>query len=286
MNQPNSSSSERELIEQRIVDLEKQGRFDIDANDDPPTIPLKRGQVDFSYKKLGTKIQTYFANKAAHNYFEKEIKKGNLVIKDVIGLENYRKVNGGAVITCNHFNPYDNYAVYKAIEKDLGKHHQLYKVIREGNFTSFPGIYGYFFRHCNTLPIPSDLHVMGDFLKGVNVLLKRGEKVLVYPEQALWLNYKKPRPLKSGAFNFAATSNVPVIPFFISLEDNPSKKDADGYPMQIYTIHIMEPIYPDTTLFFKERVKKMMDENYLALKNKYEEIYGEPLTYTYKGKIS
>ena len=38
-----------------------------------------------------------------------------------------------------------------------------------------------------------------------------GEKVLVYPEQSMWWNYRKPRPLKSGAFKFAISSIV-ILP--------------------------------------------------------------------------
>lgn len=276
-------NSKQQLINEKIADLEVKGLFDVDVDINPPTIPLKKGEVDFEYKKLSSKIQTKFVNKIAFNFIKKLVKTKAFIIDDVVGIENFKEVKGGAIITSNHFNPYDNFAIYWAIKDELNKH-DLYKVIREGNFTSFKGLYGFFFRHCNTLPIPSDLHVFKDFLKATNNLLKKGEKILVYPEQALWTNYTKPRPYKSGAFHFAAKANVPVIPIFISLRDT-EKVGNDGLDVFGYTIHIMKPIYPDESINTKENEENMRKENYQLVKNKYEEVYKIPLTYSYEGEI-
>ena len=267
----------RLAIKEKITCYEKRGWFDLDVEDDPPTTPLLPGQVDYAYKKLRTRVGAFFANRVAKAFFEKKIRQGELVIKAVEGLENYRAVKGGAILTCNHFNPFDNYAVLKAIEKDMPKK-ALFKIIREGNYTSFEGLYGYFFRHCNTLPLGANLHVMGELAKGVSTLLARGEHILIYPEQGMWWNYKKPRPLKEGAFRFAARNKVPVIPFFISMEDT-DKKDAAGFPIQAYTVHIMPAIHPDEDLPLRARVSAMRDRNYELMKAKYEEVYGIPLSY-------
>ena len=43
----------------------------------------------------------------------------------------------------------------------------------------------------------------------------------------MWWNYKKPRPFKPGAFKFAVTAEVPIIPFFITMEDT-DKIGEDG----------------------------------------------------------
>ena len=45
------------------------------------------------------------------------------------------------------------------------KDKRLYKVIREGNYTNFPGLYGFFFRNCDTLPLSSNKRTMIEFLK-------------------------------------------------------------------------------------------------------------------------
>ena len=272
-----SAHAARLAVQEKIALFEGRGWFDIDVEDDPPTIPLQPGQVDYTYKKLKSRVGAFFANRVARAFFEKKIKKGELVIKEVRGAENFRAVQGGAMLTCNHFNPFDNYAVLKAVEKDLPKK-RLYKIIREGNYTSFKGLYGYFFRHCNTLPLSANLHVMGELSRGVESLLARGERILIYPEQGMWWNYKKPRPLKDGAFRFAAKNGVPVIPFFITMEDT-DRLDGAGFPIQAYTVHILPAIYPDATLPLRARIAAMRDKNYALWKEKYEEVYGIPLTY-------
>lgn len=271
-------SNQRLAIAKKIEEYEEKGWFDIDVNDDPPTRQLKVGEVDYKYQKLSTRFNSKIANFVAKKYFDGLIKKKQLIIKEVKGIENYRKIkNVGAIITCNHFNPFDNYAVYKAIEKELKKE-RLYKVIREGNYTNFPGLYGYFFKNCNTLPLSSNFDVLKEFLSGVEYHLKKKRKILIYPEQAMWLNYKKPRPLKPGAFSFAVSNNVSVLPMFITMEDS-EYLDVDGYPVQAYTVHIMPPVSLDPDLSKQENIKMMCDKVYQLMKDKYEEVYKIPLVY-------
>ena len=112
----------------------------------------------------------------------------------------------------------------------------------------------------------------------MKVLLERGEKILIYPEQAMWRNYKKPRPFKEGAFKLAAKNNAPIIPCFITMEDT-DKLDGDGFNIQSYTMWFLEPIYPDKELNAKENAKIMMDKNFEVVKEVYEKVYGKALEY-------
>lgn len=266
-------------ILRRIEEYERLGCFDRDVEDDPPTRPLRPGEVDYLGKKLSTRIAREFANQIAKRFFDRRIKRGELVIREVRGYENYLAVaDRGVIITANHFHPNDNYAVFKVIQKQLG-HRRLYKIIREGNYTSFGGIYGFFFRHCNTLPLASDRHVFREFRAALPVLLGRGEKILIYPEQGMWWNYRKPRPLKPGAFHFAAEANVPVLPFFLTMEDT-DQMDEGGFPIQAYTVHILPAIEPDPALSTRENAARMCEYNYDVWKKTYEDFYGIPLTYT------
>ena len=269
---------DRVEVLKRIEEYERLGYFDRDVENDPPTRPLRPGEVDYTLKKLSSRIASEIANEVARRHFDKCIKRGDLVIKEVRGIENYRAVKDrGVIITANHFNAYDNYAVFKAIQKDLGRR-RLYKIIREGNYTSFPGLYGYFFRHCNTLPLSADHRAFRELREAIGVLLGRGEKILIYPEQGMWWNYRKPRPLKSGAFHFAAKENAPVLPFFLTMEDT-DRIGADGFPIQAYTVHILPAIEPDPTLTARENAERMCELNYEAWKQTYEQFYGIPLTY-------
>ncbi len=262
----------------RIAEYEKNGYFDRDVEDDPPTVPLQPGTVDYTKSKLSTKVATFVANRVAYAYFERMIRRKQLIISAVHGIEHVREADCGAMITCNHFHPFDNYAVFKAVESELPKR-ELYKIIREGNYTSFPGLYGYFFRHCNTLPLGSHFRVLGELNAAVEKLLARGEKILIYPEQGMWWNYKKPRPLKEAAFRFAAKSMAPVIPMFITMEDS-DQIDEAGFPIQALTVHILPLIRPDPRFSVRENCAAMRQENEKCWKETYEAVYGIPLSYS------
>ena len=270
-------SQDRLQVLENIKKSEAEGRFNDTVENDPPTITLMPDKVDYLNEKLGSKIKTKIANKMATKFYETLIKNGQFIIKEVKGMENFTSVQGGAIITCNHFNACDNYAVYRVIKSHMGKR-KLYKVIREGNYTNFPGPIGFFFKHCNTLPLSSNSETMKKFMVAVRTLLGRGEKILIYPEQAMWWNYRKPRPLKDGAFRFAFTNNVPVIPVFITMEDTETI-GQDGFPIQAYTVNFLEPIYPDMSLSKKDNIEMLKNKNYEVWVKTYEEFYNKKLTY-------
>lgn len=167
------------------------------------------------------------------------IKDKKIIVKDIIGTENLSGLKTGAIMTCNHFNAYDSFAIQMAYEASISnwKKKRFYRVIKEANYTSFPGFYGFLMRHCYTLPLSSSPKAMGEMMKSVDTLLKEGHLVLVYPEQSMWWNYRKPKPLKKGAYRFAVKSNVPIVPCFITMQDS-NIVDDDGFKVQEYTIHI------------------------------------------------
>ena len=154
----------------------------------------------------------------------------------------------------------------------------LYKVIREGNYTNPPKPFGLFMRHCNTLPLSSQMSTMKKFSKAIKTLLGRGETILIYPEQSMWWNYRKPKPMQDGAFALAVRNNAPIVPIFITMTDS-DVIDGDGFPVQEYTLNILPAIYPDESLPTVERKEKMRRENYDAWVKVYEEFYGKPLVY-------
>lgn len=271
-------SPERLEILNRISEYEKAGRFDEDVENDPPAPELTPDKVDYLCKKLSSKCKRWLANLIGDKYFSDLIKKGVLVIDGVTGKENLSALKKGAIITCNHFSPLDNYILFHGIRKALPKKY-LYKVIREGNYTNFPGLYGFLFRNCNTLPLSSNRRTMINFMSAVDTLLKSGESILIYPEQAMWWNYKKPRPFKVGGFEMAYKAGVPVLPAFITMQDDPIRVDGDGYPVQRHTLHILPPVYPDLSLGKKLGAKKMLEETFALYKAKYEEVYQKPLVY-------
>ena len=272
-------SKERLEVLKRIKELEENGIFDVDVEDDPPTVPLTPEDVDYLRTSRKSRIKSRMAYRMAQWFVEDLLKDNKLIIKKINGIENLKNMKTGAIVTCNHFNPYDSFTIEKVFRlAGQHKNKKLFKVIREGNYTNFPGMYGFFFRNCDTLPLSSNKRTMIKFIKAVDVILKRGDFILIYPEQSMWWNYRKPKPLKNGAFNFAARSNVPVIPIFITMEDSDIIGD-DGFPVQEYTVNIEKPIYPDENLTEKENTEAMKEKNYEVWKNIYEDFYKMPLEY-------
>lgn len=272
-------SEDRKEVLRKIDEYERKGWFDKDVENDPPSPELRPEDVDYLGKKLSSRIKTAIANKMGRKFFEKMIKEGAVVIDGMEGGENLRLLKDtGAVITCNHFGIPDNYILYHCIQNSLKKK-RLYKVIREGNYTGFSGLFGFLFRNCNTLPLSSNRRTMVNFMSAADTLLRRGEAVLIYPEQGMWWNYRKPRPFKIGAFKIAARAGVPVLPTFVTMKDDETKLDEHNYPLQHYTLHVMPPVYPDKTLSEKQAAEKMKEDAFALYKAKYEEVYGVPLAY-------
>ena len=273
-------SEDRLKILKKIEQLEEKGMFDIDPEDDPPTIALLPENVDYLNEKSTSKLKSMIANQVGKIFLRDLLRNNKLIIKKINGIENLQKVDTGAIITCNHFNPFDSFAVEKVFRvAGQDKVRKLYKVIREGNYTNFPGLYGFFFRNCDTLPLSSNTNTMIEFMKAVDTILQRKDFILIYPEQSMWWNYRKPKPLKKGAFRFAARNNVPVIPIFITMEDSGIVGD-DGFQIQEYTVNIAEPIYPNEKVSEKENAMNMKNKNFEIWKNVYEDFYKIPLEYT------
>ena len=259
--------------------LEREGRFDLDVEQDPEATPLNDESFEYIRGGFIKGLKRRLAYALATSFVKKLMREGKFIIKDIIGLENLKELHTGAILTCNHFHPNDSFAIEYAFRKAKIKSKKLYRVIREGNFTSFSGFYGFLMRNCDTLPLSSSNRIMRKFIKATCDLLSAGELVLFYPEQSLWWNYRKPKPLKEGAFYFATRCNAPVLPCFITMQNAPHT-DEFGYPVQEYTIHIGKPIYPDENASAKENIKYLMEENAKVWKQIYEDFYHIPLSYT------
>lgn len=274
-------SPDRVAVLNKISSYEKNGTFDVDAEDDPPSRTLMPDEINYLENGIFKRIKTAFAFAAARLFVRRLVSKKELIVKEIRGIEYFKNLQSGAVITCNHFNAYDSFAMQMAYDASGHKKRKFYRVVREGNYTSFPGFYGLLMRNCNTLPLSSNRKTLKKFIEATDELLKRGNFVLVYPEQSMWWNYRKPKPLKAGAFSFAVKSGVPVLPCFITMKDT-DILGKDGFPVQEYTVNIGAPIYPDIKLDERERVNKLMADNADVWNRIYTEAYGHAPVYETK----
>ncbi len=76
----------------------------------------------------------------------------------------------------------------------------------------------------------------------------------------------------------AVHAHVPVVPIFICMEDS-DVIGPDGFPIQMYTIFVLKPIFEDPELSSRENKEMMAKKNYEAWKAIYETFYNEKLEY-------
>ncbi|MBQ8174003.1 MAG: 1-acyl-sn-glycerol-3-phosphate acyltransferase [Clostridia bacterium] len=253
----------------RAYEVEGGEAFFRNVEEDPPTRPILPHEVDYLCEKPSTRVRTALASLI-------EGVAGGILSRTheitVIGEEYIAAVSGGMILTSNHFAKDESLCVRLAVRR-AGRQH-LYKVVREGNFF-MTGIIGFLLRYCRTLPLSSNLHTMQKLDRALGTLLSRGECVLVYPEQAMWWNYKKPREYRIGAYHWAAKYGVPVVPCFVTLSPIEGKIGGDGFPVMRYTVHVMPPLYPDPAATVRENAERMRAENKRLCLAKYQEVYGQ-----------
>lgn len=211
--------------------------------------------------------------KAGLRYFNRSIK--------IEGRENLKglDLSHGAIITSNHFNPLDSFNARKVVEKVLKR--KMYIVIQDTNL-AMPGFFGFLMNNSRMIPLSkSPKYINQKFLPELKRVLGRGAVVLIYPEEEMWFNYRKPRPSKRGAFYFAAEMKVPVIPCFVEIQDL-GVEDNDEFNKTATIVHILEPIEAEPELSVKRNSIAMAEKDYEMKKAKYEEVYGEKLDYKFK----
>lgn len=193
------------------------------------------------------------------------------------GLENLPKT-GRFIVTSNHFNPLDNLCVKKLIRKAYRD--EPYIVIQATNLAA-EGVIGDLFNYLNHIPVcKSASYIRGEFMEKMAETLNAGHPVLIYPEEEMWFNYRKPRPNKRGAFYFAAELDVPVVPCFVEILDT-NKPDNEEFFESKYVLHVLPTIYPDEGKTVRENSIEMMNKDFEQKKTAYEKAYGKKLDYTF-----
>lgn len=192
---------------------------------------------------------------------------------EVIGLENLEQIRGGAIITSNHFSPVDSTIVRHAIKK-IG-HRRLYTVSRDENL-AMEGMVGFLMKYADTLPISNERGFIEDKLvPTLRELMESKQFVLIYPEQEMWFNYRKPRPPKRGAYYCAARLNVPVISCFVEMRDTDELDGGGSFHKVRYIMHILPPIYPDPRKTARENSVEMCKKDFEQKRHAYESAYGK-----------
>ena len=192
---------------------------------------------------------------------------------EIVGLENALSVKGGAIMTANHYNPTDS-TPPRLVAYAMGKRKRFHIVVQQTNIF-MEGLFGFLMKNCNTMPVsPSPEYMAKNLTPAIKRVLKRGDLVLIYPEQEMWFNYKKPRPYRDGAFHFAASAGVPIIPTFTEMINLEGERDGDGFLPVKHISHVLPPIYPDESLSVRENRINMERAERESRFKLYEELYG------------
>ena len=247
-------------------------------NDDPVVTDEQREDIvlnyDIFYHSLSKKIKRILARRIVNNYTK--FFNGDT---EIVGIDKLRDIKCGAIITCNHFNVMDS-TIIRKLMMDLKREKKLAIVIEESNIF-LPGKFNLLTNNCNTIPLSSSrLYMKNKFYPAMEKRLNDGDWILIYPEEEMWFNYKKPRPLKPGAYHFAIKYNVPIISCFIEMREK-DEYDDNGFRKIKFILHIMGVIKPEDNSSNRELKEKLMNEDYKLKVKAFEEAYGKKLNYDF-----
>lgn len=223
--------------------------------------------------KIKSKIACAFAD-AAMRIINKDTQ--------IKGLEKIPKDLRGVIITSNHFSPLEN-TIIRHLNRKLGRK-KLNIICQDSNF-AMSGPIGFLMNYANTIPISAQPRYLArDFLYVLKEkLLSKGESVLLYPEQEMWFNYRKPRPPKGGAYFYAAKLGAPIISCFVEMVDTREPDGKEGKFNKVrYILHVLDVLYPSAGAGTKENTEKLAATDYKLKKDCYEEVYGKKLNYKFE----
>lgn len=270
---------DKAAVVENIKKLSKEGDLNHKAELDDPTLDedgaLKA--IDKYNSDRAKKIKFFFRSRPAFFIHDVAI----LMHKSrttIVGLEKLNDIKGGAIITSNHFNPIDSIFPRQVIRK---KFHKSPWIVSQETNLAMSGMNGYLMNNLPILPLKnSPNYIIKTFIPELKAKIEQGEFILIYPEEELWFNYRKPRPSKRGTFLFASQANAPVIPCFVEMQDS-GKKDNDQFNLLNYTVHVLDPIYPDPEKSHKQNSIEMAEKDYKAKIAAYEKAYGKKLNYKF-----
>ena len=269
----------REAVIENIKIFAQSGEFHNKVELNDPVLSAEQNrEITRSFIENRTRV-TYKLKTAIAVTLAKTATK--IINKDtkIVGLEKIPADIGGALITSNHFSPLENTVIRHLTNKLKRKH--LGIISQTTNF-AMDGIIGFLMNYADTIPISTEPRYLArDFLSVLKErLVDKKQMILLYPEQEMWFNYRKPRPPKNGAYFYSAKLNVPIISCFVEMVDT-DKDDTDEFKKVKYVLHVLDVLYPDSTKTAKENTELLALTDYNLKKECYEKVYSKELSYDF-----
>lgn len=179
----------------------------------------------------------------------------------VEGAENLKKHKdlfaNGAMTVCNHIGRWDMICVLEAL-----KYRRMWIPMFR---LSFMGKDGWMMKHVGGIPVPDTRQGLRLFNEAFDELHERKAWIHIFPESCSWKYYAPLRPFKIGAFNMAYKYNLPIIPFVITYRERTGFYKIFKTNEPLFTIHVGEPILPDTTHPRKEDAMRLREQTHAQM---------------------
>ncbi|MBR5699496.1 MAG: 1-acyl-sn-glycerol-3-phosphate acyltransferase [Bacteroidales bacterium] len=167
-------------------------------------------------------------------------------------IRRYRKLFAGGMMTvCNHVHRWDMVCVLQAMRYRMAWI-PMYSL-------PFNGKDGFKMKYVGGIAIPDNISGLRKFEEAMNELHERRQWIHVFPESCSWKFYSPLRPFKIGTFNMAYRYALPVLPLMISFRPRTGWRKLFGNGEPLLTIHVGDPIVPDTKASRKEETARIRD---------------------------
>ena len=174
-------------------------------------------------------------------------------------LKKYKKeLSKGGVSICNHVFREDTVMVCRALNKYRSFHLPIF-----AKHLNASRLFYWMIRYLGGIPIAENMAGMRKFNEALDTYHERGEWIHVFPEEVRWDFYPYIRPFRKGAFTMAYKYNCPLLPMVIIFRERKGFFRLTGSKdTPLFTIKILEPVFPDRTKTRESEVNRMMAESH------------------------
>lgn len=165
--------------------------------------------------------------------------------------QNRKLFTNGVMTVCNHVYRWDMICVLQAM--------RYRKAWIPMYAQPFRGKDGFLMKNIGGIAIPEERSGLRAFDKALDELHARKQWIHIFPESCSWKFYAPLRPFKIGAFNLAYKYALPVIPMIITFRPRTGWRKLFSKDEPLVTLHVGDPIVPDTNAPRKEEVVRIRD---------------------------
>ena len=171
--------------------------------------------------------------------------------------QNRSLFSNGVMTVCNHVHRWDMLCVLQAM--------RYRKAWIPMYAQAFNGKDGFLMKHIGGIAIPQNAGGLRKFDRALDELHGRRQWIHIFPESCSWYHYAPLRPFKKGAFNMACRYSLPILPMVITFRPRTGWRKLFSKGEPLLTIHVGDPIVPDSGTPRKEMVARMRDQAHSAM---------------------